>query len=122
MYMTPQKLVLDALDFFFPMETMAVPPMMDATCTYSRIEYDAPPRNKDPSMTGAIFPDLASVATGKDNPLANDNDVQALDVTWDAPETANIFNGIPGVAPVTRIPIYPTTTLANDSSTCKNHA
>jgi len=35
----------------------------------------------DPSITGAIFADLAKVATGKESPLANANDVQALAAT-----------------------------------------
>lgn len=73
-------------------------------------------------MTGAIFPLLASVATGNDNPLANANDVKALEETCVAPEMKNCFIGSPGTPPVTLRPMKPTTTLARASRNCKNHA
>ena len=73
-------------------------------------------------MTGAILPLLAKVATGKLNPFANAKLVQALAETCAAPEIANIFNGIFGVAPVTIMPTNPKRTLAKASTTCKNHA
>lgn len=60
---------------------------MAATCRYSRTVYDAPPSSNCPAMTGAIFPDLAKVATGKLNPLAKASDVNALEHTCVAPET-----------------------------------
>ena len=120
MYATPSKELLPP--FFFPMETMAVPPMMAATCRYSRRLYDAPPRRSDPNITGAILPDFASVARGKDNPLARARLMQALAVTCDAPEMANAFLGMPFVAPVSCIPAKPITTFAKASRTWRSHA
>ena len=47
------------------MDTRQVPKMIMRTCAYSRELYDAPPSRIDPTITGTIFPDLASVTTGK---------------------------------------------------------
>eukprot|EP00751_Fragilariopsis_kerguelensis_P008313 CAMPEP_0170798058 /NCGR_PEP_ID=MMETSP0733-20121128/26064_1 /TAXON_ID=186038 /ORGANISM="Fragilariopsis kerguelensis, Strain L26-C5" /LENGTH=56 /DNA_ID=CAMNT_0011149207 /DNA_START=251 /DNA_END=418 /DNA_ORIENTATION=+ len=56
-------------------------------------------------MTGAIFPDLAKVATGKDNPLAKAKLVHALAETCAAPLIPNICKGIFWVGPVSCMPI-----------------
>ena len=72
-------------------------------------------------MTGTIFPDLASVATGKDRPFARAAFVQYLAKTCEQPLEANKGCGRSGVAPpVNCSPRKPTTTLHNASSTCRN--
>ncbi len=73
-------------------------------------------------MTGTILPDLARVATGKERPLARAREVKALAETWVMPEIANIFFGMPLVAPVSCIPTKPTKTLAIASRTWRNQA
>ena len=39
------------------MDTMQVPPMMARTARYSRTEYLAPPRRREPIITGTILPE-----------------------------------------------------------------
>ena len=73
-------------------------------------------------MTGAIFPLLARVATGKLRPLARLSDVKALDDTCDAPLTTKKRCGMFGVPPASFIPTNPTATLAIASRNCRNHA
>mmetsp|Transcript_61502 Transcript_61502/g.120726 ORF Transcript_61502/g.120726 Transcript_61502/m.120726 type:complete len:202 (-) Transcript_61502:402-1007(-) len=106
---------------FFAMETMQVPPIIIATWEYSLIEYDAPPSRMEPSMTGTILPDLARVTTGNDTPYRSAKFVNALANTCVAPDAANSFNGRPFVGPVNWRPVNPTSTLATDSSTMRNH-
>ena len=77
-------------DFFLPIETMHVPPMMAATERYSRIVYLAPPNRRDPIITGTILPDFAKVTTGKETPLARERDVNAFAHTCVAPLSANM--------------------------------
>lgn len=121
MYPTPRRL-LDPPPFLFPIETIAVPPIIATTCRYSRTEYDAPPRSKLPAITGAIFPDLANVATGNERPLASAREVHAFAVTCEAPEIANILRGMPLVGPMSILPTNPTMTLARASRTWRNQA
>merc|ERR1740136_459689 len=49
MYPTPIMELEEEPPFFFPMDTIPVPPMMAATCRYSLTVYDAPPRRRDPT-------------------------------------------------------------------------
>jgi hypothetical protein len=65
-------------DFLFPIETIQVPPIMAKTAAYSLKVYEAPPKRRDPIITGTILPDLARVTTGNETPLARDKDVKAL--------------------------------------------
>ena len=71
--------------FFLPIDTTHVPPMIAATERYSLRLYFAPPRRREPIMTGTILPDLARVTTGNDTPLARAREVKALAHTWVAP-------------------------------------
>merc|ERR1719502_1192637 len=48
-------------------------------------------------MTGAIFADLANVATGNESPCSRDMDVKAFEDTWVAPVTAKRSSGKPRV-------------------------
>jgi hypothetical protein len=71
-------------------------------------------------MTGTIFADFAKVATGNDNPAANDALRQYFDKTWHKPEVNKIGCGIPATDPCTALPMAPKMTLAKESITCKN--
>ena len=73
-------------------------------------------------MTGAILPDFASVATGKERPRAKLKLVKALLDTCEAPLMMKNFCGMFLVLPATFIPKNPTHTLANASRNCKNQA
>ena len=99
-------------DDFLPMETMQVPPMIAATERYSLKVYEAPPRSREPIITGTIFPDFARVTTGKETPLARAKEVKAFAHTWVAPLRANMSWGRPFVPPVINKPKPPITTFA----------
>ena len=107
--------------FFFASETIAVPATIAATCAYSRAVYDAPPSRSEPSITGTILPDLASVATGNETPAASAAFVQYLAQTCVAPVSAKSFCGSPRVPAVSSSPTAPIATFASASSTCRNH-
>ena len=72
---------------------------MHRTMNHRTYLYFAPPSIKLPSITGAIFPLFANVATGKLNPFANAKLVNPLLQTWLNPLDRNGFLGRLGVPP-----------------------
>ena len=99
-------------DDFLPIDTTHVPPIMAATDKYSLNEYLAPPKSREPIMTGTILPDFARVTTGNDTPLARAKEVNAFAQTCVAPLNANMSWGSPFVPPVSSRPAPPIMTLA----------
>jgi hypothetical protein len=71
-------------------------------------------------MTGAILPDLARVATGKESPLLRASAVSALLTTCAQPVMANCPRGKLATPPAKRRPTKPTRMLAAASMHCKN--
>jgi hypothetical protein len=98
------------------METTQVPRIIARTERYSRREYDAPPRSRDPIITGIILPDFARVTTGNETPFAKASEVKVLAQTCVVPAAPKIFKGRPLVPPVKRSPSPPTTMLAKAST------
>mmetsp|Transcript_121569 Transcript_121569/g.344486 ORF Transcript_121569/g.344486 Transcript_121569/m.344486 type:complete len:241 (-) Transcript_121569:155-877(-) len=85
-------------------ETMAVPAMMATTWAYSRTEYLSPPRKRVPTITGAIFADLARVTTGKERLLERATNVHTFAASCVTPLMANRSRGRPRVLPDSIIP------------------
>mmetsp|Transcript_25283 Transcript_25283/g.58931 ORF Transcript_25283/g.58931 Transcript_25283/m.58931 type:complete len:235 (-) Transcript_25283:131-835(-) len=102
--------------------TKTVPPTMSPTCKYSRKLYLALPSRSEPSITGTIFEDLPSVATGKETPATIDAVVQYFAVTCNAPLMTYGTCGTERrrMSSKSNMQTKPSTTLAPASMTCRN--